>query len=172
MKLETDRLVIKNYTENEFPFLNSMLTNPRMMKYIGDGKIKNHDQSKAFFERILSGSYEGSIYGLKLIMKKDELQPIGHAGLVKQVVDDREEVEVGFWIDETYWNEGYAKEVAKSLKVYAFEELNISRLISIIQPENKASSKVAEFIGMKLEKNCEFNGQGVNIYSVNKSQRT
>ena len=58
----------------------------------------------------------------------------------------------GSWINKKYWGKGYATEMAQALKEYAFGQLGLTRIIALINPENVASAKVAQRIGMKLEK--------------------
>lgn len=59
-----------------------------------------------------------------------------------------------------------ATEAAIAVGDYAFESLALNRLISLIQPENIASIKVAEKIGMEYEKDYIFRGMSVKIYRI------
>jgi RimJ/RimL family protein N-acetyltransferase len=58
-------------------------------------------------------------------------------------------------LDKTYWSQGLATEAAKSILQYGFEQLKLSHLICLMDPANIASQKVAEKIGMTLEKKVD-----------------
>ena len=61
-------------------------------------------------------------------------------------------MEVAYTLSQEYWGQGLATEAAKNILVYGFEKLKLRRLICLIDPENIASQRVAEKIGMRLEK--------------------
>src|SRR5205807_7864742 len=83
----------------------------------------------------------------------------GFCGLVSQSVEGVEEVEVGYMLDKAYWGRGLATEAARASRDYGFERLGLRRLISLINPENAASLRVAEKNGMRYERDAEFNGR-------------
>ena len=68
-----------------------------------------------------------------------------------------------------YWGKGLATEAAIATRDYAFARLGITRLISIIDPENVRSIRVAEKIGMQYEKDVVFQSLPVRIYAIDKS---
>lgn len=164
--LQTERVIIRNYEEKDFDFLKSLLSDKKMMRYIGNGETRNEEQAKQFLNWIYNCYEKNDAYGLKIIVLKETSQPIGHAGLVPQTVDFTEEIEIGYWISPNYWGKGFATEVAKALKNYGEGQLHLHRMISLIQVGNKASQKVAVHIGMEKEKEIELNGKQVNIFST------
>ncbi|MGM0866727.1 MAG: GNAT family N-acetyltransferase [Bacillota bacterium] len=97
---------------------------------------------------------------------KENNQTIGHAGLVPQTINGVDELEIGYWISREHWGKGYATEAAKALREYGRKNLGKRRFISLIQPENMATRKVAVKLGMSLEKKIELRGQNVHIYSI------
>jgi len=58
-------------------------------------------------------------------------------------------------LDKNFWHQGLATEAAKGILEYAFSSLNLTRIICLTDPENIASQKVAERIGMKLERKVD-----------------
>ena len=69
-------------------------------------------------------------------------------------VDEADEVEILYGFIRRYWGNGYATESAK--KVYEWgKDLKIDRFISIIDPGNIGSAKVAEKVGMTFEKEAK-----------------
>jgi len=67
-----------------------------------------------------------------------------------QRVDDEPLVEVGWHVRRDLWGRGLATEAGMACRDYAFDELRVERLVSIIRPENRASCRVAEKVGMTV----------------------
>ena len=105
-------------------------------------------------------------YGLKLLKDKLTGENIGHAGLVPQVVESEQYIEVGYWVDEKYWGNGYASEIAHALINYGVNELQLPKIIALIQKGNLASEKVAVKNGLKKEKELVLNGKIVSLYTT------
>ena len=56
------------------------------------------------------------------------------------------------------WGYGYATEAARAVRDYAFSELNLNRLVALIEPVNQRSIRVAEKLGMRYEKDVMLEG--------------
>lgn len=165
MEFTSQRLVFRLYEKGDFNFLCSMLNDPQMMKYIGNGNTRNTEEARAFLERI-QNHYEKNVeFGLKLLIRQEDGIPVGHAGIVPQLVEDINELEIGYWIARKYWGNGYATEAASTLLNRGVNQLGIERLISLIQPENRKSINVASKNGMHLEKEISLNGKTVFVYT-------
>jgi len=116
--------------------------------------------------KTIRAHYEQHGYGLWGLILKETNQLIGIAGLVNQTVDGQQYVELGYRLAKKYWGKGLATEAAQAIKKYAFEALKLDRIISIIEPSNLLSSKVAERVGMTRLKSTTFHGFFVDIYEV------
>lgn len=162
--LETKRLVLVDYTEKDIPFIEHMVNNPKMMCYIGDGQVWNKQQTKEFYQRMISYYERHKNYGLKVLLHKETKEKIGHAGLVPQLIEGDEMIEVGYWIDEPHWGQGYASEVATMLVTYGLKNLQLSTLISLIQYGNTASEKIALKNGMVKVRDLLLNSKQVHLY--------
>jgi RimJ/RimL family protein N-acetyltransferase len=84
-------------------------------------------------------------------------------------VNDIEEVEVGYHINRSFQIQGYATEAAIGCMTLAFDLLGISRLISMIRPENVPSRRVAEKNGMTVEAELFWHEYVHLLYSINRS---
>ncbi len=164
--LESKRTILVKYTEDEIGYLEKLLSNPKMVRYIGNGKVRSREQTINFYNWIIEQYKENENYGLKIIKDKTSNKNIGHAGLVPQIVEGKEFVEVGYWIEENYWEKGYASEIAQTLITYGLQNLKLPELIALIQKGNAASEKVALKNGMKKEKEIMVNGKIVNLYKI------
>ncbi len=80
-----------------------------------------------------------------------------------------DETDIGFRFLPKYWGKGIATEVSKEIIKYGFAKLNLTKIIGIAMPENIASCRVLEKIGLKFEK-LDFydkDGERSNWYSLN-----
>ncbi len=73
---------------------------------------------------------------------------VGFCG-VGGIAYDRTKNEVFYSIGKTYWRKGYATEAAEAMLKYAFSQLNLGEIIGAVHPDNIASKRVMEKIGMK-----------------------
>ena len=167
MKIQTERLELRLYRDEDFEFLYSMLSDPDVVRYIGNGQTRSREGATEFLYWIYRSYKEDSDFGLRVLVRKSDGRAVGHAGLVKQTVAGKPELEIGYWIAKEFWGQGYAKEAANALRYYGIHYLARTRFISLIQPGNSASRKVAEHIGMSLEKEIVMNGKDVCVYALN-----
>jgi len=79
--------------------------------------------------------------------------------------------EVGWTIASEFQRKGFATEGGRFLLQYAFEKMARDHVISVIHPENKASIRVAEKLGEKLEGRTEVGGMPALIYGIDRSPR-
>jgi RimJ/RimL family protein N-acetyltransferase len=140
-----------------------------MVRYIGKGDVRTDEEINRFLDWILDQYKINEHYGLKLLLHKETDEKIGHAGIVPQIIEGEELLEIGYWIDENHWNKGYAKEAAEALKDFGLNYLQLDKMISLIQEGNTASEKVALSIGMRKEKQIAVEGKNVNVYSIFRS---
>jgi [ribosomal protein S5]-alanine N-acetyltransferase len=163
--LETKRLYLRHYKEEDMHYLHSIFSDSETMEYYPAPFTTEQTQNwiKRNQER-----YQEDGYGLWGICLKETNELIGDCGLVKQKVDGRTEVEIGYHINKKYWSKGFAAEAAKSCKEYGFYQLGLNKLISIIDPRNIPSIRVAEKIGFSKEKDFFIFNKNHDIYSGSK----
>lgn len=166
MKIKSERLNFRKYNDDDFDYLFSLLSDPEMVRYIGEGKTRDREGTKDFLEWIYDTYNAGTDIGLMVLEDKESNQPIGHAGIVPQKISGVDELEIGYWISREHWGKGYATEAAKALRDYGRDHLGKERFIALIQPGNVVSIKVASKLGMNLENKVVLRGQNVHIYSI------
>jgi RimJ/RimL family protein N-acetyltransferase len=171
MTIQTARLILRRYQDEDFDFLCALFSDPEVVRFIGDGKTRDRQGAMEFLYWIYRSYKNHPKIGLRVLVRKEDRKLVGHAGLVPQTVNGTEELEIGYWIAREYWGRGYATEAAKALKEYGSEKLGKDRFVSLIQPKNTASRKVAERIGMELEKEILLAGREVCLYSNSKENK-
>jgi len=160
--LETQRLILRQYKDEDITPLHHIFSDPETMKfYPAPFSIQ---QTQDWIKRN-QDRYRNDGYGLWAVCLKETNELIGDCGLVKQKINDNIEVEIGYHINKQYWSKGFATEAAKACKEYAFDKLGLNKLISIIDPKNVPSIRVAEKIGFTKEKEVFIFGKNHYIYS-------
>jgi len=81
-------------------------------------------------------------------------------------------VEIGWRLDPTVWSQGLASEGARALLAYGFEELELPEILSIYEPDNVASGRVMEKIGMEFERDTvhPYFDRPLRIYRLSRHQ--
>jgi RimJ/RimL family protein N-acetyltransferase len=97
---------------------------------------------------------------------KETGELVGDCGLIRQELDRTVEVEIGYHVRRDLWGRGMAPEAAAACRDYGFEMLRAKRLISLIRPENLASRRVAEKIGLALWKTVDWRGLSHCVYVI------
>lgn len=160
--LKTDRFYLRQFREEDINSLHSIFSDTETMKYYPApfSFDKTYNWIKRNQERYLEDGY-----GLWGICLNETNELIGDCGLVTQKVDGRTEVEIGYHINKKYWSKGFGSEAAKACKKYGFYQLGLNKLISIIDPSNIPSIRVAEKIGFVKEKELFIFNKYHYIYS-------
>jgi RimJ/RimL family protein N-acetyltransferase len=83
----------------------------------------------------------------------------GICGLLRQQLEHGEEVELAYHLRPRYHGRGIATEAARGLMDYAFENLDLRRIVSLIRPDNLPSRRVAEKNGLRYERDVVFHGE-------------
>lgn len=166
--IATGRLILRRMTEYDTDQLFLIFTDPRVMASF-DGLLFDKAKMEAWVRRNLEHQDRYG-YGLFSIFVKDRGILIGDCGLEHMEVDGMAEVELGYDIRSDYWGKGYATEAARAVRDYAFTEIGLTRLISLIKLTNAASKRVAEKIGMVKEHSIKRSGHIYLVYSMSQEQ--
>ncbi len=169
--LETKRLILRHQVPEDLDDLWGLYCNPEITKYIPDAP-RSREEAKEELEWHMNGHPKNRELGLWATIHKESGKFIGRCGLLPWTIDGQNEVEVAYTIAQAYWGQGLATEAACGILEYGFEQLNLPRLICLIDPDNIASQRVAEKIGMSLEKKMDgWEGDGIPflIYSITRA---
>lgn len=110
--------------------------------------------------------YDNDLGGMNVLIHKQTDEFIGQCGLLLQIVDGIQELEVGYSILPKYWGQGYATEAAQKCKAFARENNLATSLISIIGVDNIRSQKVALNNVMQLDKTTVYNANLSHIFRI------
>lgn len=82
MPINSERLLFRPYNDNDFDFLMFLLSDPEMVRFIGNGRTRDRNGGKDFLDWIYRTYKVGKDMGLMVLIRKEDNIPIGHAGLV------------------------------------------------------------------------------------------
>ena len=163
--IETPRLFLRHYVPADADALSEVLCDRENMRYYPN-PFERADV-EAWIEKSLRRYQEHGIGRWALVRKADG-NFAGDCGLVPQQVDGATEIEVGYALARIYQGQGLATEAARACLDYAFSNLGLQRVISLIRPENLPSRRVAERNGMSVEKETIFAGMPHLVYVAQK----
>ena len=162
--LETERAILRMFTMDDLDAFAAICSNPQVTKYIGiECKPIPREDVKDAIVSILK-HWEKNGFGRWAVVDKESNQLIVYSGLRSH----EGTAELVYLLDEPFWNKGMATEISTAVIKVGFEDHNFPRIIAMTRPENTASIRVMEKIGMKLEKGDEITGISVIIYALSK----
>lgn len=153
-QIDTPRLTLRWFTLADLDDITLVLGHPEVMRFSLSGP-HSRAQCEKFINFCLQ-QYEKRGFGLFAVVLKESQKVIGYCGYYFPKIDGVEEIEIGYRLHPDYWGRGLATEAALAVKAHAFNELKLTRVISIIEAANVASIRVAEKIGMHHEKDSLF----------------
>jgi RimJ/RimL family protein N-acetyltransferase len=161
--IETARLYLRPFTSDDLDMFAAIRSDPEVMRFIGNGKPQSRDQTSARLKAIIEHRNRHG-FGLWAATDKLSRDLIGFCGL--QHLDNTEEIEVGYCLAAHCWGRGLASEAARASLRYGFEELSSERIVAVVQPENLASCRVLEKVGLKYVRNARFYDTEVKYYDI------
>ncbi len=161
--IQTPRLVLRHFESGDLDLLSELMANPDFMRF-SSGVFTREQTASFLFDRVIAPAQEGLPSQFAVVLR-EENRLIGYCGFFRQVVDDVDEIEIGYRLHPDYWNLGLATEAARAVRAYAFDVLKLERVISLIHPDNRASRRVTEKNGMRLEKETVFRGFPAQVFS-------
>lgn len=169
MRIETERLILREFTVDDLAEFSVLMSDPEVMRFSLSGPMKDDQQIKDYFQKRVLDHHLQYSYGLYAVFNKIDNSFIGGVGLLTQNIDGQTKVELAYRLLPQYWGQGFATEACLAVCQYAFVQLGMKELISIIDPNNTQSLKVAKRIGMKYLKETLFHNIPVQIYVMEHS---
>jgi ribosomal-protein-alanine N-acetyltransferase len=167
--LETARLTLREFVPEDTDSLARVISDPETMRYYRAPYIGI--QVTEWIERNRE-RYKNDGVGLWAMVLKSTGDMIGDCGIIRQHVDGEFLYEVGYHLRRDFWGQGLATEAAIACRDWAFANLKVERVISLIRPDNLPSRKVAERNGMTVWKEVDWRGLRHCVYAVERSQPT
>lgn len=143
-------------------------SNPITMKFMGKGAALVEEMGSNI-QKHIEKYYNQYGFGLWATMLKENNSLIGRCGLLYEDIEGTKDLELAYLLDINYWGQGLATEAAQSITKIGFDRYKFNRLIAVINPQNTASIRVAEKVGMNYEREiAQYKDFGaVSLYALN-----
>jgi RimJ/RimL family protein N-acetyltransferase len=165
--LETERLVLREFTPDDLDALAELLGDPHVMHF-WPAPLTRDEVLDALNNSLAMYARRG--YGRWAVEIKQSGEFIGRCGLAPQRIDDEEVIEVGYIIAAKHWRRGYGSEAAMGARDWGFLHLDVERLISLIRPGNVASIGVATRNGMKARGMHLHYGDEHSVFAITRDE--
>jgi ribosomal-protein-alanine N-acetyltransferase len=163
--LETTRLILRPFTENDVDAVFALRNDAEMMRFIRPPQ--KHRRETENWVNLVSSRWQSEKIGIGAIVEKQSRLLIGWCGLWR--LTETGEIELGYAIAKEFWGKGMATEAARRFLEYGFNELNIEKIASVARPENMPSRRVMEKTGMHFDYLGEFYDREMVHYSIEKA---
>lgn len=154
--LETERLVLRRLTPEDAPFILHLVNEPGFLRFVGDKGVRDLAGAENYIRTGPMASYAQHGFGLWLVLLKADGTPAGMCGLLKRPV--LEDVDVGFAFLAELNGRGYASEAAAACLRHGRTTLGLKRIVAITAPDNLASGRVLEKIGLRFDRMIDVPG--------------
>jgi [ribosomal protein S5]-alanine N-acetyltransferase len=150
--LETPRLLLRQLTSADAPYMLRQLNEPSFIENIADRGVRDLDQAAAYLENGPIASYRAYGFGFWAVVEKASGAVIGMCGLVKR--DILPDPDLGYAFLPEYFGQGLAFEATRACVTAAKRDFALPRLLAIVNPGNQPSRRLLDklgfdFIGMR-----------------------
>ncbi len=165
--LETERLRFRTLTTADIDPWMDFISSPEAMEFFYMMETGSREACETWIHRQLT-RYETAGHGLMAIHDKASGDLVGQVGLLRQVVDEESQLEIGYSMLPAYWGKGYAPEAAKACRDFAFGKNMAPYIISIIHVDNVNSQQVARKNGMSVWKRTTYMDLPVDVWRIDR----
>lgn len=165
--IETDRLLLRMIRADDLDHLASLLSDPDVVKYVGDGQPAGRDEAERALESIIK-HWQTHGFGRWAVVDKSSGEFIGFGGLRSLFGTP----EVVYHLAKAHWGRGYATELAHAAVQFGFEERGFDRIVAITKPQNAASIHVMDKLGLRFDKATRYYDIDVVQYEITRKEFT
>lgn len=158
MHLETERLVLSEFTKSDAAFFYELANDPSWLQFIGDRKVYTIEDAATYLAQKIIPSYQKNGFGFYIVRSKVDMNPIGLSGLIDR--DGLEHIDVGYAFLPAYRGKGYAFEATEKILDHAKNSLKIDPIIAITHNDNTKSIQLLERLGMRFDQMIQLSDQG------------
>lgn len=167
VELETKRLILRMFREDDFERYASICADPEVTRYLGEGRALTRAEAWRQMAMAL-GHWQLRGYGIWAVEERASGELAGRIGFFNP--EGWPGFELGWVLGREHWGKGYASEGARRALDYVFAETDRQHVISLIHPDNLGSIRVAERIGERLEGRTELLGHEVLVYGIDRTK--
>jgi RimJ/RimL family protein N-acetyltransferase len=159
--VETGRLRLREVRPDDLDAIAAMVADEEQMRFYS--AVRTREEASAWIARNLA-LYEHPGYGMWLIESQAGSEFAGYCGIRPLELEGVPETEIGWHVHKKLWGEGIATEAAGAVRDLARASFGLRRLTALVHPDNRASRRVAEKLGMREERTTVFEGEPTVVY--------
>ncbi len=163
LTLQTERLLLRPFRDTDIDAYAAMCADPDVMRYVGDRGVLSRDDAWRQMAMLL-GHWQLRGFGMWAVEEPTTGAFVGRVGL--HFPDGWPDREVAWALARPYWGRGFAFEAARAALGHAFGPLAWERAISLIDPQNTRSVRLAERLGERFDRRVEVRGHVVSLYAI------
>lgn len=148
--LKTERILLRKFEDSDALAVFEFGSNKEVQRYTGEPLLTHLEQARDIIVNTIQKDYVKYGYGRWAVVYRPENRVIGFAGL--KYLPEFDETDIGYRILPEYWGKGITTEMCIPIVSYGFDVLKLDKIIGITLPENTASIRVLEKIGLKFQK--------------------
>ncbi len=160
--LEIPCLRLRPFTLPDLANLYRLDSDPVVMRYVIPPRT--YAETEEYLQKILK-NYDDPYGPVRWCMVEKETGAFaGVIGLFR--LEDDSDWEIGYRFFPEFWGKGYATEALQTVIQFGFETRRLPRIVAVANPENRASYRVMEKVGMRFEKVAFFYNTDVVFYAI------
>lgn len=165
MKLETDRLIIRNLITNDTAFFFELVNDPDWIRFIGDRNVQTLKDAEKYLTNRIIPSYTNWGFGFYAVDEKATQKTVGVSGFIKR--DELEYPDVGFAFLPDGRGKGYAFEATHELMKYGKDVLKFETILGIANNDNERSHNLLRKLGLSFVKHIQLydEEQEISLFS-------
>ena len=163
--IETDRLIIREFEEDDLLSLYKIESDPKIIKFIPWNKLSTLNECRRQLKKYIN-NYDKYNLNTWAVVERQSYEVIGITQLIYS--NKIKGVELGTKISPEYWSMGYASELSKAIVHYGLYELGIDEITAVTDINNVGAIKSLINMGMTLKKYGYYNGAEAAFYSLKK----
>ncbi|OEJ34913.1 GNAT family N-acetyltransferase [Streptomyces subrutilus] len=149
----TPRLILRRWTDDDLVPLSEINGDPEVMRWIGDGSVRDLEETAEDIER-WEEEWDEEGFGLFAVELLGSGELIGVVGLSvpEYLPEVLPAVEISWRLGRQYWGQGYASEAAHATLEYALQDRGLDRVVAVNRVGNEESENVIRKLGMVTER--------------------
>lgn len=160
--LETERLRLTAFVEHHFDDYAAMLADPESTRFVGSGTPLNRMNAWRSMAMLL-GHWQLRGFGMWALERIEDGVFVGRVGLMYP--EGWPDVELGWMLRPEHRGHGYATEAGRASLDYAWKQLRLPRVISLVRDGNDASDRVAQRLGGEHVESIDFHGAPTHVFA-------
>jgi ribosomal-protein-alanine N-acetyltransferase len=161
----TRRLEHRAFTLEDSEAFFALNSHPEVMRLTGEPPLEHLDDARAAIASYPDFDQVG--YGRWACVLKDSQTVIGFCGL--KHLPEFDEVDVGYRFLPQYWGQGFATEACSASVAFGFDVLKLQRIVGFVLPDNSASIRVLEKVGMLRDGEVIYDGQKALRFAIGRT---